>query len=390
MAILIAVVAAFAMAVAEPVTAATRRVPFGFFGTVLDPEFNDPATVSDRALDGQTALMARSGVESIRLTFPWNEIEPAPGTFDFGATDRLIGDAARHGIVPLANLIYTPTWASSHPAGLYPFRYAPTSPQLFANFASAVVHRYGPHGTFWKLNPKLPRDPVRQWQIWNEQAFDVFWATLPWAPSYTRMLRAAYTSIHRADHGAKVVAGSLVATNRYTQWAQLSDLYRAGAKRYFDVVAVHPFTDGSIPVSQSIGRVITIVKLVRDVMRRHGDGRKPVILTELTWPGAVGFVKRSRLLGLETTPRGEILRLKAVYNYLSTHRGQTGVTEAFWYDWASSFNANDPQSDVGYRFAGLTRFAKGAFIVQPVLRAYAQIAAHYEGCRKGSNARRCS
>ena len=135
--------------------------------------------------------------------------------------------------------------------------------------------------------------------------------------------------------------------------------------------------------------MITIVSYVRDVMRRHGDAHKPIILTELTWPGAVGFVKPSRLLGLETTPHGEILRLNAVYNYLAMHTPQTGVTKAYWYTWASTFNPNDPQSDVGYRFAGLTRFTNGAFIAQPILGAYARIATHYEGCSKGTNARKC-
>jgi polysaccharide biosynthesis protein PslG len=378
-----------AVAAAGPAQAAKRSVPFGFFGTVLDPVAGDPASVSNQALDSQLGLMARSGVESLRVTFGWDQVEPAAGRFNFAATDRLAADSARHGIALLANLVYTPMWASSHPSGLYPFRYAPTSPQLFATFAQALVQRYGPHGTFWRLNRGLPADPIREWQIWNEQAFDVFWATLPWAPNYTRLLRAAYTSIHRADHGAKVVAGSLVATNRYTQWAQMSDLYKAGAKRSFDVVAVHPFTDGSIPVSQSVSRVVTIVTKVRNVMRSHGDARKPIILTEMTWPGAVGFVKRSRLLGLETTPHGEILRLQAVYKYLATHRQQTGVSQAYWYTWASTFNANDPQSDVGYRFAGLTRFSNGAFTVQPVLHSYARSAAQYEGCKKSSNAHKC-
>jgi hypothetical protein len=345
--------------------------------------------VSDQALDAQMGLMSRSGVEALRVTFVWGELEPAAGRFNFALSDRVVSEASRHGLDLLANVIYTPGWASSNPSSMFFDRYAPTSPVLFGNFVSALVNRYGPHGTFWRLNPHLRRTPVREWQIWNEQAFDVFWATLPWAPSYTRLLRAAYLAIHHADHGAKVVAGSLVATNRYTQWKQMSDLYKAKAGRYFDVVAVHPFTDGSIPVSQSIARVITIIDKVRAVMHAHGDGHKPIILTELTWPGAVGFVKRSRLLGLETTPHGEILRLKAVYKYLATHQQQTGVTRAYWYDWASSFNPNDVQSDVGYRFAGLMRFDSARFTPQPVLAAYAQAAATYEGCKKGTNARNC-
>lgn len=356
--------------------AARSRVPAGFFGTVLDPGIVQAASPS--ALDAQMALMARSGVQSLRVSFEWPSIEPSAGQFDFSQTDMLVEDAARHGLNLLANLDSTPIWASSNPGSQYEFRYAPRSPQLFADFMSALVSRYGPHGAFWKLHPGIRSRPIRQWQIWNEQSFDVFWATQPWATTYTRMLKAGYIAIHHLDRGATVVAGSLVATGPLNQWTEMRALYKAGARRYFDVIAIHPFTDGSLSVSTSIGRAATIVQNVRDVMRRYGDARKPIILTELTWPGAVGFVTPSRLLGLETTPRGERLRLAAAYNYFATHIRQNGVTQVYWFDWASSFDANDPQSDVGYRFAGLTKFANGRFIPQAALSTYSKVAHGYE------------
>ncbi len=362
-------------------------MPFGFFGVVSPDELFG---ASDQTLGAQTSLMARSGVESVRVTFNWSFIEPFPNVYAFASTDRYMENAARHGLVVLANVMQTPTWASSHPSGLYPYRYAPKDPQLMGTFMRALVERYGPNGTFWKLNPGLPRDPIREWQIWNEQGLDVFWATQPWPSTYVRMLRAAYTAIHRADHGAKVVAGSLVAAGPTSQWAQAASLYRAGLKRWCDVIAVHPFTDGSIPVNQSVGRVVTIVQMVRNVMREYGDGRKPIILTEVTWPAARGAVPANRLLGLETTPRGEALRLTAAYDYLATHTRQTGVSQVYWFTWASDFDRNDPQSDVGYRFAGLLRItANGAFIPQAVLGTYARAAQRYEGCRKSTNARVC-
>ncbi len=55
-------------------------------------------------------------------------------------------------------------------------------------------------------------------------------------------------------------------------------------------------------MTYSIDQMIEIVRRVRAQMRKHGDGRKPIILTELTWPAAVGKMPKSRLLGLETTP----------------------------------------------------------------------------------------
>ena len=369
--------------------AARRSVPFGFFGTVMPMNLFQGSDAP--ALGSQTALMARSGVESVRATFDWATIEPAQGVYEWSGTDRLVETTAQRRIEVLANVLTTPRWASERPGdALYYGRYAPRDPAFIAAFMRQLVARYGPRGSFWAEHPSLPRVPVRQWQIWNEQRADWFWASQPWAPTYTRFLQAAYTAVHAADPGAKVVAGSLVALGSVsTQWGQVRDLYRAGARRFFDVVAVHPFTDGSVPVRESVRRFVEIVRRVRREMRRAGDARKPIILTEISWPAARGKLPRARLLGLETTPRGQFQRLRAADATLVRQRRRLGVTQAYWYTWATPYDADSPQSDVSYRFSGLVRARSGAFAPMPVLGAYARVAARYEGCRKGADARRC-
>lgn len=387
---LLALTALLAAAAANPAEAAKRRVPFGFFGTVLNPQYSSPGATSDGALDAQAALMARSGVESLRVTFSWAHIETAQGDYDWTTPDRLVRVSAHHGIPLLANVISTPRWASERPSNIHYARFSPRDPEVFGSFMRALVGRYGPRGSFWAENPTLPRIPVRQWQIWNEQRAPWFWATQPWARTYTRLLRAAHVAAHAADPGARIVAGSLVALgSASTQWGQARDLYRAGARRYFDVVAVHPFTDGSIAVRQSVERVFEIVRRVRRVMRRAGDRRKPIILTELTWPAARGKVPKRRLLGLETTARGQVQRLRLAYRRLARERRRHGVTQAYWFTWATPYDDDAPESDVSYRFSGLVRGRNGVFTPMPVLRAYAGMAARYEGCRKSSDARRC-
>jgi hypothetical protein len=369
-----------------PSTTARRTVPFGFFGTV----FNVPPGISEPVLEQQFTLMARSGVESVRVPVPWSALEPARGAYDWAASDRLVATAARHRIQILANVLRTPTWASERPKAGDPGIWPPRDPAWFAAFMRRLVQRYGPRGTFWAENPAVPRVPVRWWQIWNEPMGLVHWAKRPWAPSFTRLLRAAYTAAHRADPGAQVVAGSLATFGRYTHWDGARDLYEAGARRYFDVISVHPFTDGSIPVAQSIDRVTRIVQRVRQVMDRRGDARKPVILTELSWPAALGRVPKDRLLGLETTSRGQEQRLRAAYARLARERRRWGVAQVYWFTWASEYDARSPAADVPYRFSGLTRLANGAFRPMPILRTYAGVAARYQGCRKGATARSCA
>ena len=100
-----------------------------------------------------------------------------------------------------------------------------------------------------------------------------FWDSKPWARSYVKMLKVTYRQIHKADRGAKVVAGSFVGIGDYTQWDGIRDLYKAGAKGYFDVIAVHPFTN--IPKSVSgtrSRRMLEIVQRVRAVMKKRRDG----------------------------------------------------------------------------------------------------------------------
>ncbi len=142
-------------------------------------------------------------------------------------------------------------------------------------------------------------------------------------------------------------------------------------------------------MKDTIWRTLEIVRRVRAQMRKHHDGRKPIILTELTWPAAVGKVPKSRLLGLETTSKGQVKRLSAAYKKLAKVGRKMRITQAYWFAWATPYDNNTPQSDVTYRFAGLNRFAGGVFSTLPVLKTYSRLAAKYEGCRKSSNARRC-
>ena len=370
-------------------SAAQRKVPFGFFGTVLPNVFSNDSLVSGEALDAQMALMARSGVESARVPLTWPDVEVAPGTYHWARSDRLVRAAARHRISLLVNVLLTPAWASSQPLAEKPSIYPPRDPGRFASFMRHLVLRYGPAGSFWAENPALPRVPVRHWQIWNEQMTPWMWGPRPWAEPYVQLLKTGYRAIHGADRGAKVVAGSLVAYLEQSQWSEMSDLYRAGAKGFFDVVAVHPFTNEPRSVRHTIDNMLLIVERVRRRMRARGQGRVPIIITELTWPASAGKVPPDKLLGLETTPAGQVRRLKAAYVRLAKARRKLRITQAYWYAWATEWDANSTGSDVTFRFSGLNRYSGGAFSPMPLLDTYANVAARYEGCRKGRNARHC-
>ena len=373
------------VAFSAPAEAAKRKVPFGFFGAVLHPM--EPQTA-----DKQVDLMARSGVETGRVILLWTGLEPAPGQYEWGQLDLLAAAAARHGIALQPNVTQTPLWASDRQSDPDYWRWPPADPQTFADLMRQLVLRYGPNGSFWAQNPSLPKVPIRQWQIWNEQTAPWNWKARPWGPSYVKLLKGAYKAIHGVDRHATVVAGSLVAPSAtYAPWNAVSDLYRYGGKRYFDMIAVHPFTNGS-SAKVATNQMLTILSRVRARMNKHHDRKKRIIVTELTWPAAVGRVPKSALeqaAGLSTTRRGQAARLKSAYRALASRKRKLGVSQVYWYAWATEYDNNSPDSVMAFRYSGLNRFSGGVFSREPVLRTYTGLAAKYEGCRKSSNARRC-
>ncbi|MEA2331496.1 MAG: polysaccharide biosynthesis protein PslG [Thermoleophilaceae bacterium] len=370
--------------------AAKRKVPFGFFGAVVPPELSQPRAVSDTVLDQQMGLMARSGVESIRVTFAWGDLEPAQGQYDFTNVDRLLRAAGAHRLELLLNVTATPRWASSRPSSPEAHRFPPRDPATYGALMGQLASRYARGGSFWTENPTLPSAPIRHWQIWNEENAPWHWDRRPWAPSYTQLLRSAYRAIKAVDRGSKVVAGSFVAAPNYSQWAATRDLYKAGAKPYFDEIAVHPFTNNDVSVAGTVEQMLEILRRTRAETRRAKDGRVPIIITELSWPASRGKVPRRALLGLETTSKGQLARLKAGYKRLVAERRRLGVTQAYWYTWATQYDREGALSVMSFRYAGLMRIRNGVFSPMPILRTYTSLARRYEGCRKSADARRCN
>jgi hypothetical protein len=386
--VFIAAMALFALA-STPASAAARRVPFGTFGVDLDTEI--PAYVSPAALDAQMALMARSGVESVRTDFLWPEIEPARNRYDWAPADELVRLAAKHGLQLLPIIEFTPVWASSNPSDPAATLYAPAHLSTFAGFVTQLVRRYGPRGSFWRLAANRGiRDPIVDWQIWNEPAGNWDWRSTPWDTTYAALLAAGYKAIHRADRHAVVVSASLVgATGHQTPWAEASALYRDGLRRYSDVIAVNAFS-GAPSASASVSDSILDVGYVRDVMDANGDAHKPIWITEVTWTAALGRIEPKLYIDIETTPQGQAQRLALYYQTIARSHPY-GIQRAYWYTWASEYRRSfDFGIAATFQFAGLEQWRPGQpFTSLPLLRTYAATAARFEHCHKSSDARVC-
>ncbi|HSD80478.1 MAG TPA: hypothetical protein VLB47_07450 [Solirubrobacteraceae bacterium] len=332
-----------------------RPVPAGFFGVMV----NGPAIAPGFDLAAEARAMRAAGVRSWRVEMPWDSVEPARGTYAWAQTDREVAAAALGGMRVLGLVVRAPAWASGSSNPFVP----PRRPSDYAAFVTALVARYGPHGSLWAENPGLPRRPVREWQIWNEPNIRVYFARQPFAKPYAALLRAAYKAVKRADPGATVVMAGLANFS----WRDLAKAYAAGVRRWFDVAAVHPF-------SGRPANTLKIARLNRSVMNRSGDRRKPLWVTEYTWSSGKGKTRNHTVKGWETTEAGQARRLRAGYRLLIGDRRALRLRRVYWYTWASV----DRRSANSFDYSGLRKLTPdGTLRDKPALAAFRTMVRRY-------------
>jgi hypothetical protein len=371
--------------------AASARVPQGFVGMMADGELLfSPHVNLGRQLDSMVA----SGVESLRVVFNWGAAEPyarwseVPAAqrhrftnvgnmpIDFSAMDRIVGPAAQRGLSLLPVILFAPQWAAA-PGTLSGVYAIPASPATFGQFAAALAKRYGPHGSYWRGHPHARAVPIRMWQIWNEPNLTLYWPAADFPGGYVDLVHAAHDAIRGVDPGARIVLAGMPNDS----WNSLAQIYSVpGASRYFDVVAVHPFT------KQPAG-VITILQMVRDAMDRAGDTRKPIIASEVSFPSAVGKTAPSQLFGFETNEAGQAANLRALLPLLSAARNRLHLLGFYHYNWIGREHSGDKP----FSFAGLLRLTGRRLVAKPAFAAFRTAALAIEGCRvKAPLATRCT
>ena len=261
--------------------------------------------------------MARSGVESVRAIFSWRNAEPAQGAYNWTRLDRLVASAARHrlagppqrdraaalGVAGAEPGVLASAIRTARPAARSRPSCASSSCATARGAASGRRTRACPRCRFASGRSGTSRP--RRWLLGSR----------PWAPGLHGAAQGRLRAIKGADRKAKVVAGSLVAFgNNYNQWnAHARPLPRRGQallRRGRDP----PVHQQPRSAGDTAARTVEIIRRVRAQMRRRGDGRKPIILTEMTWPAASGKVPRRALLpSRPPTKRAEGSRLKAAY-----------------------------------------------------------------------------
>jgi hypothetical protein len=223
------------------------------------------------------ALVREMGAPWIVEYFPWGYIEPARGQFNWEHADTVVNHAVNQGLTVIARLDFVPEWARPENTT---FRHLDEENyQDYGNFVYAFVDHF--------------KGRVDYFIIWNEPNLSFEWGYRPVDPeAYTELLKLAYTRAKEANPDCYVLSGGLAPTiaREGNEWG-LSDLiflqrmYDAGAKDYFDIVAIHAygyvFPPDDPPAENKIN--FARAELIREVMVRNGDADKKIMITEAGW-----------------------------------------------------------------------------------------------------------
>ena len=328
---------------------AQARVPSSFFGVMGDGPLMTPSVNLDR----EARLMRSAGAGTVRVAFYWAEMQPQAGQpVNFAESDRRIRAFANAGLDVLPILVRAPAWA----AGGDSREGAVPDPAAYGAFVRDFVKRYGRRGTFWAENPRVRSKRLRQFQVWNEPDINRYLTPPPdkaWPEIYLPLLRAGHDAIKAEDANARVVAAGL--TNK--SWEDLDLLYAAGARGLFDAAAIHPF-------SARVKNVVRIVRMARGVMRRRGDARVPLLLTEVSWSSGKG--RSSFNYGWETTEHGQAERVRDALTALARERTRLRIGAVYWYTWLSP----EVGDDESFSYSGLRKLQGGRPMSKPAHAAF--------------------
>jgi polysaccharide biosynthesis protein PslG len=290
----------------------------------------------------QLQRLRTGGVDSVRIPIAWSAVQSSKGSPpNWSSADSLVMGAARAGLNVLPFVYEAPAWAV--PRARVPESRA-TAPRTlpvrtsaqrtaWSTFLQLAVGRYGPGGAFWSEHPTLPAEPIRTWQIWNEENFKYFVAR-PNPADYGELVSLSFTALRSVDPGAKIVLGGMFAEPKEATYKAkppqayfatdfLDKMYRATPriKSKFIGVALHPYTS-------RYQRLTPDIEAVRAVLRENHDGRKGLWITEVGWsseppdPLHDAFAKG---------PAGQATQLKGAFSLFEHKQVKWRLQRIYWF-----------------------------------------------------------
>jgi len=209
--------------------------------------------------------------------FPWAYIEHTEGQYDWAHADLVVDHAERQGLRVIARLGFVPEWArprNSVTSYLDESRY-----DYFADFVARFITHF--------------KGRIEYIIIWNEPNVNFEWGYQGISPDgYTRLLEAVYPRARAADPSIRILAGALAPTlapsgsaDAMNDLEYLQRMYDAGARNFFDILAVHAYGWTSPAEEPPAPNRINFrrTELIREMMVKYGGPSKRVMITEGGW-----------------------------------------------------------------------------------------------------------
>ncbi len=251
--------------------------------------------VEDWKRDRTVRMAHEAGIVWAKQQFSWEEIEKRKNQFDWAKSDQIVATFERCGLPSatpvvkcdmqiIARLDRPPAWA-----------------RMDKNIATSPPDDFNDYGDFVDAFVRRYKGRIHYIQIWNEPNIFPEWGNRPVDPAgYAALLEIAYKRAKAADPNVRVLSAPLAITlgegwsADSDAWRHMNDLdylrelYKAGAKDYFDILSANAFglraapDDPPDPAKLNFSRVA----LARQIMEANNDAHKAVWINEYGWNAA--------------------------------------------------------------------------------------------------------
>jgi polysaccharide biosynthesis protein PslG len=284
------------------------------------------------------------GITFVRWDIDWGTVQHSSRTsYDWSSIDRVVDTAKQFGINNLGIIDYSPKWAAGPSCDV---ECTPTDTKAFGAFAWQVAARY--------------KGRIDYFEIWNEPNTSL--KITPYTNTYAELLKEAYTQIKLANPNATVISGGLAASadesaGNTSPITFVKTLYTLGANKYFDALALHPYSFPATPNYVASWNSWQQMAQIRQIMINNGDTSKKIWITEYgaptNGPGSAfnfnqldGFNYGSDFM-TESTQTEFINEISTYYN-----KNYSWMGPVFWY----SLQDRGTGTDTPENFFGLLKF----------------------------------
>lgn len=234
----------------------------------------DLTSINPGQLDAVGAVLEKNGFQYVRQLFSWAAIEPAKGSYDWSTYDPIVSGLTSHNIQLVAVLADSPAWART-PETKDVVDAPPATTTDFANFAGQLIQHYG--------------DKIKFVQMWDLPNRPDHWGGSVQPVQYVTLEAEAANAVRKANGDVQIVLAELdpaPPAGGMSDISFLNDVYRAGGKLFFDIVAARVDGGGRSPYDRRVaeGRLnLSRAELFRSVLDRFDDQAKPIWATHYGW-----------------------------------------------------------------------------------------------------------